>query len=72
MDPPGSFFPGTEGGKPLTEEPGLTVGQYLRQEREKRKVTLDSVAKVTRITKENLEALENDEFQVISAPVGEW
>jgi len=53
----------------LTEEPGLTVGQYLRREREKRKVTLDSVAKVTRITKENLEALENDEFQAISAPV---
>jgi len=53
----------------LTEEHGLTVGQYLRQEREKRKITLDSVAKVTRITKENLEALENDEFQAISAPV---
>ena len=53
----------------MNEEPGLTVGQYLRQEREKRKVTLDSVAKVTRITKENLEALENDEFQAISAPV---
>ncbi len=53
----------------MTEETGLTVGQYLRQEREKRKVTLDSVAKVTRITKENLEALENDEFQAIPAPV---
>ena len=53
----------------MTEEHGLTVGQYLRQEREKRKITLDSVAKVTRITKENLEALENDEFQAISAPV---
>jgi len=53
----------------LTEEHGLTVGQYLRQEREKRKITLDSVAKVTRITKENLEALEKDEFQAISAPV---
>jgi cytoskeleton protein RodZ len=69
MAPPGSFSHGTEGGKSLSEEPGLTVGQYLRQEREKRKVTLDSVAKVTRITKENLEALENDEFQAISAPV---
>lgn len=69
MAPPGSFSHGTEGGKSLTEEHGLTVGQYLRQEREKRKITLDSVAKVTRITKENLEALENDEFQAISAPV---
>jgi cytoskeleton protein RodZ len=69
MASPGSFSHGTEGGKSLTEEHGLTVGQYLRQEREKRKVTLDSVAKVTRITKENLEALETDEFQAISAPV---
>jgi cytoskeleton protein RodZ len=69
MASPGSFSHGTEGGKSLTEEHGLTVGQYLRQEREKRKVTLDSVAKVTRITKENLEALEKDEFQAISAPV---
>lgn len=69
MASPGSFSYGTEGGKSLTEEHGLTVGQYLRQEREKRKVTLDSVAKVTRITKENLEALEKDEFQSIAAPV---
>ena len=53
----------------MTEEHRLTVGQYLRQEREKRKVTLDSVAKVTRITQENLEALEKDDFQAISAPV---
>ena len=53
----------------MTEEKQETVGQYLRQEREKRKITLDSVAKVTRITQENLEALEKDDFQAISAPV---
>ena len=69
MAPPGSFFYGTEGGKSLTEKHELTVGQYLRQEREKRKVALELVAKVTRITQENLEALENDDFQAISAPV---
>ena len=53
----------------MTEEKKETVGQYLRKEREKRNVSLDAVAKVTRITKENLEALEKDDFQVISAPV---
>lgn len=53
----------------MTEEKQETVGQYLRKEREKRNVSLDAVAKVTRITRENLEALENDDFQVISAPV---
>jgi cytoskeleton protein RodZ len=53
----------------LTEDQGLTVGRYLRQEREKKGVSLDSVAKVTRITMENLEALERDDFQAISAPV---
>jgi len=51
------------------EEEKETVGQFLRKEREKRKVSLDAVAKVTRITRENLEALEKDDFQVISAPV---
>ena len=53
----------------MTEERKETVGQYLREEREKRNVSLDAVARVTRITRENLEALEKDEFQVISAPV---
>ncbi len=53
----------------MTEERQETVGQFLRKEREKRNVSLDAVAKVTRITKENLEALEKDDFQVISAPV---
>ncbi len=53
----------------MTEEKKETVGQFLRKEREKRNVSLDEVAKVTRITKENLEALEKDDFEVISAPV---
>ncbi|NWF56254.1 MAG: helix-turn-helix domain-containing protein, partial [Syntrophaceae bacterium] len=46
-----------------------TVGLFLRKEREKKNVSLDAVAKVTRITRENLAALENDDFQFISAPV---
>jgi transcriptional regulator with XRE-family HTH domain len=53
----------------LTEDRKETVGQYLRQEREKRNISLETVAKVTRITRENLEALEKDDFQKISAPV---
>jgi cytoskeleton protein RodZ len=53
----------------LSEENGLTLGRYLRQEREKKGVSLDSVVQVTRITRENLEALERDDFQAISAPV---
>lgn len=53
----------------MIEEIKETVGQYLRKEREKRNVSLEAVAKVTRITRENLEALERDDFQVISAPV---
>ena len=53
----------------MIEEKKETVGQYLRKEREKRNISLEAVAKVTRITRENLEALEKDDFQVISAPV---
>jgi cytoskeletal protein RodZ len=53
----------------VTEDQGLTVGRYLRQEREKKGVSLESVAAVTRITRENLEALERDDFRAISAPV---
>ena len=53
----------------MSEEEGLTLGRFLRQEREKKGVSLDSVVQVTRITRENLEALERDDFQAISAPV---
>ncbi len=47
----------------------LTVGQQLRQEREKKDITLEAVSLVTRISIEQLKALERDDFQVISAPV---
>jgi cytoskeletal protein RodZ len=53
----------------LNGEKKETVGLFLRKEREKKNVSLDAVAKVTRITRENLAALENDDFQFISAPV---
>jgi len=48
-------------------EQGLTVGRYLQQQREERKISLESVAKVTRITLANLQALESDEFQRLPA-----
>ena len=53
----------------MTEERKMTVGQYLRRERERQDKSLESVAQVTRITLKNLEALEQDNFQVFSAPV---
>jgi len=53
----------------VSEERGLTLGQYLRQERERQNISLQDVARVTRITLENLEALERDDFKAISAHV---
>jgi cytoskeletal protein RodZ len=43
----------------------MTVGQVLRTERENRKVSLDSVAKGTRIKPAFLQALEEDAFRAL-------
>ncbi len=43
----------------------MTVGQVLRTERENRKVTLESVAKGTRIKPAFLQALEEDAFKAL-------
>ncbi|MBI5969292.1 MAG: helix-turn-helix domain-containing protein [Deltaproteobacteria bacterium] len=48
-------------------EHGLTVGQYLQKQREEKKVPLEDVASVTRITLANLQALERDEFYRLPA-----
>jgi cytoskeletal protein RodZ len=53
----------------VNEERELTVGQYLRRERERKNISLESVAKVTRIIVQNLEALEKDEFHIFPAPI---
>ncbi len=53
----------------MSEEERLTVGQILRKERETKNLSLDSVAGVTRISLENLKALEKDDFRAISAPI---
>ena len=53
----------------MNEERELTVGQYLRRERERKSISLESISQATRITLENLEALEKDDFQFFSAPL---
>lgn len=53
----------------MNQEQGLSLGSYLRQERERRNTSLESIARVTRITLSNLEALERDEFHLLPAPV---
>ncbi len=66
---PSDLGPQTEGGGALKEERELTVGQYLRQEREKKNISLESISQTTRIPLKDLEALEKDEFHRFSAPV---
>lgn len=46
-----------------------SIGQYLKRTREERKVTLEEVARVTRINKDFLTALERDDYQLLPAPV---
>lgn len=53
----------------MAEEPELSVGQHLRREREQKNISLKSIAKVTRITLQYLEALERDDFHALPAPV---
>lgn len=50
-------------------EQGLTIGQYLQKAREEKKVPLEAVAGVTRITLANLQALERDEFHLLPAEI---
>ena len=44
---------------------GLTVGQLLQKEREAKKVSLETVARRTRIKLSFLKAIEEDAFQLI-------
>lgn len=45
-----------------------TVGQILKEERERKFYTLDEIEKITKIRKELLEALEKDEYQKLPPP----
>lgn len=44
-----------------------TIGEILQQERQNRQLSLDDLAKLTRIKKSYLESLENNEFQNLPA-----
>ncbi len=46
-----------------------TIGEQLKQEREKRKLTLQKAAQVTRIRQYYIEAMEQDDFSVMPSPV---
>ena len=47
----------------------LSVGKYLQQERERKGLTLEAVSLATRISSKNLEAIENDDFASLPAPI---
>ncbi len=53
----------------MNQEQKLSLGSYLRQERERRNTSLESVAQATRIPLKSLNALERDEFHLLPAPV---
>ena len=45
-----------------------TVGEFLRRERESRRVALEEISKSTRISRPYLEALERNDFRFFSRP----
>jgi len=53
----------------LKEEWKPSVGAYLRQERERKNISLADMAEATRISRRYLEALEKDEFQSLPASI---
>jgi cytoskeleton protein RodZ len=53
----------------LKDPQDLTVGKFLQQERERKGLSLEAVAKVTRISLKSLEALEGNEFIALPAPI---
>jgi transcriptional regulator with XRE-family HTH domain len=46
-----------------------SVGELLRREREAQEKTIEDVAKVTRMSRQTLEAIEDDRFGALPAPV---
>lgn len=53
----------------MGEEKELTLGSYLRAEREKRNISLEAISRATKITLKTLEAMERDEFHLLPPPV---
>ncbi|MGB9698157.1 MAG: helix-turn-helix domain-containing protein [Thermodesulfobacteriota bacterium] len=50
-------------------EENMTLGTYLRTERERKNISLEAIARATKITLKNLEALERDEWHLLPPPV---
>lgn len=69
MAAPGLPGDGGEGAGIVNGEEARSVGQYLRQERERRNISLESISRATRISLSKLEALEKDDFEAFSAQV---
>lgn len=51
-----------------TVEPGITVGQRLREAREAKGLSLEDIASSTRIPRRHLESLESSEWEKLPAP----
>ena len=47
----------------------FSIGQYLQEARSVRKLSLDDASAVTRISKHYLQALEDEKFDILPAPV---
>lgn len=47
----------------------ISIGQYLTEARSVRKLSLDDASAVTRISKHYLQALEDENFDILPAPV---
>ena len=69
MGGPGLGNGQTEGGRLLRDQQDLSVGKYLQQERERKGLSLEAVSLATRISSRNLEAIENDDFVSLPAPI---
>ncbi len=45
-----------------------SLGEYLRRERERRGMALEDIARVTRVRRQHLEAIEKDRYDLLPAP----
>ncbi len=48
---------------------GYTIGQFLQQQRENKGISLESIARITRISLFNLQLLEKDAYHLMPAEV---
>ncbi|MBW2128304.1 MAG: helix-turn-helix domain-containing protein [Deltaproteobacteria bacterium] len=58
---------GREGEEARTEKPGL--GALLRDAREKKGLTIEQVAEITRVRRRNIEAIEREDWEALPPPV---